>query len=970
MITFRAMLAGAFFSAFFAYVAILGMNTSSPVYISSTQIAPLCYALLLVMVLLLNPFLKLIRFIRPFTIPEILIVFIMGAVSSGISIYGLTMQMVPIVGSMFYKDWNTEQAEWNRYVEPFVSENYFLAEPGIQDAAKEYREVLVRYEDLSKVQKLADDVVARKAEVKTAEALPEPAHATAVARAQRYADDAEKLWKNYAASKNPPPPAPEEIVKTYPSQIVEQKKLVEAHRESLKQLTDKAAAKVELFRRGLPKTMQAYPGIIPVPGDDSQSYWGRLHRLTTGSSALSGLTELNTKLAALKDEDLVASSEDSALQNAITKLEPLSDAKDVAAAQSNLIAEVEHLRAEIERLDQELAKRTAAKRSASMEQMAQLTAEIKDLNKQKASAQAERDRLTLQRTNKDQQLEIANRIKTCVADLRQFSTQITAGKLTAAAARTQLSAIVAQFPSFDVSTKRYLFGDTPWAQWWPVLWRWGLLAILTYVILMTFNVLIFRQWAHNEKLIYPLAELPMIIGGNSDEKPGGVPDLFKSGLFWLGFFVSASILGWNFLSKAGLIEGIAPLNLDGGWAEYIKDTFLKALIPRAQSQIFFTVIGLSFFTPAKTSFSLWFFYLFFLLQVLILCGLGYGENMDSFPSNWWYTLNFATAQGEGAMIVFASVALYTCRKYLLCAFAPSVVKELEFDEQRELRWSSGLFVGCTLGLILMLWQGMGANLGFTLVILGGILLLTIGLVRAVAEGGIMGFQAFAGPFHFIRTFLGFDQSYSSPAMFTPLMVYYSVFFLDIKSFIAPMIANSLKMRDELRLERGRYHVALVVAVSLAAIVSIGTSLMMAYAHGANGLEGWFYSGMPPDLYSQLKSVNQNPPAASFSLGMWMIAGATAMAALLFFRQSLFWLPHPIGMIMLINPLMRFYWFPIFLGWLAKALVTRYGSRDTYTRVRAFFIGLIVGELIVVTLVLVLGYWFNLPNSRIDLDRAA
>ena len=60
---------------------------------------------------------------------------------------------------------------------------------------------------------------------------------------------------------------------------------------------------VELFRRGLPKTMQAYPGIIPVPGDDSQSYWGRLHRLTTGSSALSGLTELNTKLTALKDED-------------------------------------------------------------------------------------------------------------------------------------------------------------------------------------------------------------------------------------------------------------------------------------------------------------------------------------------------------------------------------------------------------------------------------------------------------------------------------------------------------------------------------------------------------------------------------------------------------------------------------------------------------------------------------------------
>src|SRR5882757_2950621 len=113
MITLRAIITGAVFSALFAYVAVIGMNTSSPVYISSAQIAPLTYALLLGFVLALNPFLKLIRIVRPFTIAEILLVFVMGAVSSGIPIYGLTMQLVPIVGSIFYKDWNTDQVEWN-----------------------------------------------------------------------------------------------------------------------------------------------------------------------------------------------------------------------------------------------------------------------------------------------------------------------------------------------------------------------------------------------------------------------------------------------------------------------------------------------------------------------------------------------------------------------------------------------------------------------------------------------------------------------------------------------------------------------------------------------------------------------------------------------------------------------------------------------------------------------------------------
>ena len=63
--------------------------------------------------------------------------------------------------------------------------------------------------------------------------------------------------------------------------------------------------------------------------------------------------------------------------------------------------------------------------------------------------------------------------------------------------------------------------------------------------------------------------------------------------------------------------------------------------------------------------------------------------------------------------------------------------------------------------------------------------------------------------------------------------------------------------------------------------------------------------------------------------------------------TLFWFPHPIGFIMLINPLMTQLWFSFFLGWLFKKITVKYGGKATFDRVRDVFIGLILGELMAI-----------------------
>ena len=468
-------------------------------------------------------------------------------------------------------------------------------------------------------------------------------------------------------------------------------------------------------------------------------------------------------------------------------------------------------------------------------------------------------------------------------------------------------------------------------------------------------------------ITYPLAELPKALVYT--ERPGGgMPDNFRNGLFWMGMGLSGAVLGWNLLCKSQVVPGLTPLNLLNSWSVYVVNTPLQVLM-NWKSEVFFTMIGLSFLTPQKISFSLWFFSVFYMVQLIVLVQLGYGVNEGSFPSDWCYTMNFRYAQGGGALMVFSLVVLFKCRRYILCFFRPNSLSDLDPAERTELRISSFLFIFGSLGIMATLWLGMGAHPGYTVFVYIFILLITIGMIRAVAEGGILGFQAPSGPFHMIRAFLGMRKDWVAPAFFAPLMVYYSVFFFDLKTFIAPAMANGIKIRDDLKMSRVRFHVSIVIGLLIAVSVGVGLEIAMSYVpgRGADNMELWFHTIFPKTLYEQVAAMVEVPPAAAPAESRWVLAGAGMMTALLFFRQRCFWLPHPLGLIMLINPIMRAYWFSVLLGWAAKSLVTKYGNKDTYARVKGGFIGLIAGELLVVALSLILTIVLAKPLG-IDLNR--
>ena len=78
---------------------------------------------------------------------------------------------------------------------------------------------------------------------------------------------------------------------------------------------------------------------------------------------------------------------------------------------------------------------------------------------------------------------------------------------------------------------------------------------------------------------------------------------------------------------------------------------------------------------------------------------------------------------------------------------------------------------------------------------------------------------------------------------------------------------------------------------------------------------------------------------------FIISGSLLMMLLIWLRQIFLWWPlHPIGYTMLSSWASLKRWPSIFLGWLIKHVLVKYGGLSTYRQARPVLLGLVVGEM--------------------------
>ena len=182
--------------------------------------------------------------------------------------------------------------------------------------------------------------------------------------------------------------------------------------------------------------------------------------------------------------------------------------------------------------------------------------------------------------------------------------------------------------------------------WAKPLAFWGLFFLIMMFMMLCINTLVRKRWAEQEKLAYPIIQLPLRL---SEE---GGSRLLKSNMMWAGFSIAVAI---------GVINGIHYLFPQFPEIPYIKRTavFQNIFTERPWSAIRGTrisvypfAVGLAFFLPLDLSFSCWFFFVVRLAEFVIAAALG---------TRYFPALN---EQAYGAWVALFILAVWVTRRHL------------------------------------------------------------------------------------------------------------------------------------------------------------------------------------------------------------------------------------------------------------------------------------------------------------------
>jgi hypothetical protein len=293
------------------------------------------------------------------------------------------------------------------------------------------------------------------------------------------------------------------------------------------------------------------------------------------------------------------------------------------------------------------------------------------------------------------------------------------------------------------------------------------------------------------------------------------------------------------------------------------------------------------------------------------------------------------------MMIFVAFLLWTAIPHITSLWRQAVSGERGRGEVMSPRLAFG---GLLFGVLFMIaWLTLtGLSFYVAVILVFGSLGAFIGLSRIVAEAGLPGAQTPMVPQAFITR--GFGPEVLGLKNMTGLGLS-TVWIGETAANMMNAVIHSLKLITDGDRHRFRgMPVAMALAVVVGLAGSIWFTMQMAYAHGGINLHNWYYVGAPKWPFDYMTSVFNAPEPFLPRLGFTGLGGGV-MALLLFLRHRLIWWPlHPIGFpIANTYTIMSYGWFSIFLAWLAKSVVLRYGGINTYRSLQPFFLGLVLGE---------------------------
>ncbi len=491
----------------------------------------------------------------------------------------------------------------------------------------------------------------------------------------------------------------------------------------------------------------------------------------------------------------------------------------------------------------------------------------------------------------------------------------------------------------------------PWDVWIGIIAQWGGASLAMVVFGLCLMILFHRQWVDNEKLTFPLAQMPLELTRGFDG-PRRMPELFRSSLFWAGFGIVFLPLLYNI---ATYFSPGAPM------VEVFRERYTIPLpqpFPALTIRILPLVLAVTYLCPLDILGSIILFYLLsvFKLGAMDQFGVSVGASGQRLISS-----DILHLESFGAIVLIAIWSVWLARRHLGQVW-------------RQVRGGTGdagqvgmyrlAFIGMTLSAVYVI--GFGVSLGATVplavctfLLMAMTFFVTVKLIAATGFPYLMPSWANMKGGSFITELVG--SSILSTKNVVAFKLFTSqAFFGNIRLPAWPAIPHHLRIFS-LRRQRGRVCAVVLIAFTIGCLVAAWASIEVAYDQG-----GAVHLIHAFNVYPQTANLVQHPRV--FDIGKWgvWVAGMSEAGALAYLRSRFHWFPlHPVGLAFQNAAGPANYWFSLLLVWVIKAALLRYGGVQAYQRGKPLFYGLGLGYAAAVALSgIVDGIWFPDEGHRV------
>ena len=468
-----------------------------------------------------------------------------------------------------------------------------------------------------------------------------------------------------------------------------------------------------------------------------------------------------------------------------------------------------------------------------------------------------------------------------------------------------------------------------YVQYWivPIL-SWSAVIFLLMLIFLCLTSLIRKQWIENEKLAYPIIQIPLEITTNRR--------IFRNRLLWIGFGIA---MGINLLNGLQFFFPVLP----------------EIPVKKYNLNIYFTqkpwnamgntplrfhpyLIGFSFILPLDLAFSCSFFYLMKKVQLIFGSATGVSK-LQGYP--------FLGEQGAGALVALLAIACWNGRKYFASVFSQVIQQKRAGTQNEAFSYRSTLVtLGLSLLLLAILCIRGGMSLWAFSVFIGIYLMIVVGLTRMRAElGPPIHAIGYLTPQYMMISLLGTRRLRAGNLTMLSLLNWLSgASYASFRTHPMPDQLEAFKLAERTGVRNRTMFIVLVIA----SLVGILSSLILypyaIYREGVAAGSEQIHAG-GADTYNFLSSWLVNPKPMDWLATTVLGLTFAANLGIMFLRSRFVWCPlHPAGYVIGVAPgTTDIIWFPLLIAMVAKWIILRNGGIKAYRRAIPFFIGLVLGE---------------------------